>query len=71
MREGGVVCGLIRGRLGAETGREGLRIWSSSSFELGGGPRAEGGRGSVRAPLRASRGRDREGGAQNLVKFFF
>ena len=37
-------------------GREELRIWSSSSFELGGGLQSEGGRSSVRAQPRASRG---------------
>ena len=57
VREGRAVCGLNRGPLGAETGKEGLRIWSSSSFELGRGPRGEGRRGIVKAQPRASRGR--------------
>ena len=43
------------------SGREGLRIWSSSSFELGIGPRGEGGRGTMKAwpnPLGAKLGRE-------------
>ena len=71
VREAGAVRGLNQGPLGAKTRREGLRIWSSSSIELGREPQSEGGRGSVRAQPRASWGQEREGGAQNLVKFFF
>ena len=71
MREGGVVCGLSRRPLGAETWREGLRFCSNSFFEVGGGPQGEGGRGNVRAHPRAFRGRDMEEGAQILFRFFF
>ena len=63
MREGGADSGLGQKALGAETGREGLRNSWCSCIVLGGGPVGEGRRGRFKTWAKASRGRDREGGA--------
>ena len=69
MKEGGADLGLGQRHLGAETRTEGLRYSWCSCIEPRGGPVDKGGMGRFRAWAKASRGRDREGGLQNLVVF--